>query len=155
MFKKDKPLNGQQIAQAQRVSNPAPATARQQMNVIRNGSVNDAVNFAMEDFYKAAVVMKRATDNYQTPHAELPEGMRSFVTQQFFRMNAAGLIFDALGFQAITEVMAELHKEAVNYIQISMAGWNKTIEAEGLVQKMFEQIAAEEAAQDSPPGSMH
>lgn len=120
--------------------------AAEQMGIMQNGGLNQAVNFAVEDFYKAAVVLRRATKDYTVPFTELPKGMQSFVQQQFFRLNGAGLMLDALGFQSVTEVMAILHSNASNYMQATMAEWNKVIEAEGDVERMFNEIAAEEKA---------
>lgn len=144
-------LTPQQLAQAKAASNPA---GHPQFQVIRNGGLNDAVNFAVEDFYKAALVLKRATRNYSAAWADQPRGMQSFIGQQFFRMNAAGMTLDALGYQGVTEVMAELHKDAVAYINATMAVWNKLIDDEGDVQRMYEEIAAEEKAQGNPPAAM-
>lgn len=139
MIQNNKPLTPGQIDQAKAASNPA-------MQLFRNGGINDAVNFATEDFYKAALVLKRATKNFTWAWAVMPRGMQSFVNQQFFRMNAAGLLLDSLGYQGVTEIMAELHKDAVSYINATMAAWNKLIDEEGDVKRMYEDIASEEKA---------
>ena len=115
-----------------------------QMQVMSNGGVNDAVNFAVQDFYKAELVLRRCTDDLQTPYDDLPPGVRSFVGQQFFRMNAAGQMLDALGYQGVTEVLAVVYRPAVTYIEVTMAGWNEVIAKEGEVQKIWETIAEEE-----------
>lgn len=133
---------------------PAPQ-APQQMAVMANGGVNDAVNFAAEDFYKAAQILARCTDNYTKPYGQLPPGVASFVNQQFFRMNAAGQMLDALGYQGITEVLAALHKSAITYINVTMSGWNKVIGDEGEVKKIWDALAAEEQARANPPAEMH
>lgn len=117
-----------------------------QMQLISNGSVNDAVNFAAQDFYKAEVVLSRCTNAYATPYESLPPGVKSFVNQQFFRMNAAGQMLDALGYQGVTEVLAAVRKSAIDYIQVTMAGWNKTISEEGEVEKIWDELAKEEQA---------
>lgn len=124
------------------------------MQVIRNGSTNDAVNFAVEDFYKAAMTLKRATRNFTIPDDKMPRGMQLFITQQFFRMNAAGMMLDALGFQGVTEVLTVIHAQHVNYINDTMAAWNKIIDAEGDVKTLYNEIAAEEERQANPPASM-
>lgn len=125
------------------------------MQVIRNGSINDAVNFAVEDFYKAALTLKRATNNFTVADATMKPGMHSFITQQFFRMNAAGQLLDALGYQGVTEVLTVLHAQHVNYINATMATWNKIIDDEGEVKALYDQIAAEEKAQQNPPATAH
>lgn len=139
-------LSAAVLAQAKQASN--------QMQLIKNGSINDAINFATEDFYKATKVLKRATKDYTVPYMELPQGLRFFVHQQFFRLNAAAMMCDALGYQSITNVLVIMHPEMDAYMRTTMAMWNNTIESEGDVAKMFEQIAAEEAAQDNPPAAM-
>lgn len=144
-------LNDKQRAQAMAASN---AQAPQGFGVLQNGGLNQAVNFAVEDFYKAAIVLKRATKDYTVKFTDLKRGMQSFVQQQFFRLNGAGLMLDALGFQSVTEVMAILHSEASNYMQETMAEWNKTIEAEGEVEAMFKEIQAEEQRRANPPANM-
>lgn len=128
---------------------PAPQPVPQ-MSVMANGSVNDAVNFATEDFYKAAMVLKKCTADHATPYPDLPPGVQSFVGQQFFRMNAAGQMLDALGYQGVTEVLAAIFKPAVDYIQVTMAGWNKVITEEGEVQKLWDSIAVDERGNDQP-----
>lgn len=125
------------------------------MQVMRNGSVNDAVNFAVEDFYKAALTLKKATRDFTVADATMKPGMHSFITQQFFRVNAAGMMLDALGFQAVTEVMTVIHAQHVNYINETMAQWNKVIASEGEVEALYKEIAAEEQAQANPPASAH
>lgn len=139
-------MNKEQI---QAAVNPMP-----QFQVLQNGSVNQAVNFAVEDFYKAALVLKRATNNFETPHVNLPPGVQSFVQQQFFRMNAAGLLLDALGYQGVTQVLAVMHPAAVGYIEATMAAWNKVINEEGEVEKIWKALEAEEKAQANPPAGM-
>lgn len=124
------------------------------MQVVQNGGMNQAVNFAAEDFYKASVVLEKATKNFTTIYADLPPGVRSFVAQQFFRMNAAGLVLDSLGFQGVTEILAHLRKGAVDYINTTMEAWNKVINDEGEVKKIYEAIAADEEAQAEPPAKM-
>lgn len=124
------------------------------MQVVQNGGENQAVNFAVEDFHKAAVVMKKATKDFTVAHADLLPGVRSFVQQQFFRINAAGLLLDSLGFQGVTEVMAYYNKGAVDYINATMEVWNKVINDEGEVKKIYESIAADEQAETNPPATM-
>lgn len=134
----------------------APAQPVPQMQVMANGGVNDAVNFAVEDWYKAAMVLKHCTAEYSKPYPTLPPGVQSFVSQQFFRMNAAGQMLDALGYQGVTEVMAQVLKPAVDYINATMLGWNKVIVEEGEVQKIWDGIAVEERGGDaSPTQSIH
>lgn len=123
-------------------SQPQPA-----MNVVANGGVNDAVNFATEDFYKAARILARCTNEFAAPYETLKPGLQSFVTQQFFRMNAAGQILDALGYQGVTEVLAVSYAPAVTYINQTMAMWNKVITDEGEVEKIWKALEAEESAQ--------
>lgn len=129
-----------QAAQQNQTGNQMP------MQLMANGGVNQAINFAAEDFVKAAVVLKRATNSYQTPFTDLKAGMQSFISQQFFRMNAAGLMCDALGYQGVTEMLAYLHTDATAYIETTMAGWNKVIEDEGEVKALYDKIAEEEKA---------
>lgn len=138
-------MNNEQRKQAMQASNAQP-----NMRVIQNGGVSEAVNFAVEDFYKAAIVLKRATKNYTVAFADLPRGVQFFAQQQFFRLNGAGLMLDALGYQSVTEVMAIVHNDAAEYMQASMAEWNKVIESEGDVERMFAEIAAEEKAAGTP-----
>lgn len=144
-----KKLSQHQINQAMAASNAkAPA-------LIHNGGVAQAVNFAVEDFYKAQMVMKRATKGYTVPYDELAKGLRLFVQQQFFRLNGAGMLLDSLGYQSVTEIMVHIHAEASDYMRATMAEWNRVIESEGDVQRMFEEIAAEEDAQENPPAKMN
>lgn len=124
------------------------------MQVVQNGGMNQAVNFAVEDFHKAAVVMKKATKDFTTAMTDLPPGVQSFVQQQFFRMNAAGLVLDSLGFQGVTEVMAFYNKGAVAYINATMEAWNTVINDEGEVKKIYESIAVDEEAEANPPAKM-
>lgn len=133
------------VAQAM-AKQAAQQRGAQSMQVMQNGGVNQAVNFASEDFAKAALVLKHATNSFATAHGNLPAGMQSFVNQQFFRMNAAGLMLDALGYQAVTEMLAHYNPEAIQYIQVTMQAWNALIEAEGDVKKMYDAIEAEEKA---------
>lgn len=130
---------------------PAPQPVVPQMQVMSNGGVNDAVNFAAEDFYKAAAVLKHCTKEYTVPFTDLPPGVQSFSSQQFYRMNAAGQTLDSLGYQGVTEVLAAIFKPAVDYIQATMAGWNKVITEEGEVQKIWNGIAVEERGADASP----
>lgn len=143
----------QKLTQAQINQAKAASNARIP-SVIRNGSVNDAVNFATEDFYKAEVVLKRATKNYTVAFVDLPRSLQLFVQQQFFRVNGAGMMLDALGFQTVTEVLATIYKPMSDYMMVTMEEWNNAIEAGGEVQKMFEEIAAEEEAQANKPATM-
>ena len=129
---------------------PAPAQPQPAMAMVSNGGVNDAVNFAAEDFYKAVAVLKYCTKEYTVPHAELPPGVQSFASQQFYRMQAAGQMLDALGYQGVTEVLAIVFKPAVDYVQTTMAGWNKVITEEGEVQKIWDSIAVDERGNDQP-----
>ena len=115
-----------------------------QMQVMANGGVNDAVNFATEDFYKAAAVLKYCSKEFTVPYNQLPPGVASFAGQQIFRLNAAGQMLDALGYQGVTEVLAAIFKPAVDYTQATMAIWNKVIAEEGEVQKIWDKIAEEE-----------
>lgn len=134
------------VAQAMAKQASQQRIAAQPMQVLQNGSINQAVNKAAEEFTKAGVVLKRATDYFKIPHNELPAGMQSFVYQQFFRMNSAGLILDLLGYQAVTEMLAHYNPEAIQYIQVTMQAWNALIEAEGDVKRMYDAIEAEEKA---------
>lgn len=126
----------------------------QQLQVIQNGGVNQAVNFAAEDFVKAAAVLKTATKDYTVAHSDLLPGVQSFVQQQFFRMNSAGQLLDALGYQGVTEVLAYLHRPAIDYIRTTMEAWNKVINDEGEVKKIWDSIGAEEAKEAAPPATM-
>lgn len=123
---------------------PTPMQPVPQMQVMANGGVNDAVNFATEDFYKAAAVLKYCSKEYTVPYDQLPPGVASFAGQQIFRLNAAGQMLDALGFQGVTEVLAAIFKPTVDYIQATMALWNKVITDEGEVKKIWDAIAEEE-----------
>lgn len=138
-------MNREQRRAAMAASNAkARGPAPDHMTMLQNGSLNQAVNFAVEDFYKAQIVLRRATQDYTVKFTDLPKGMQSFVQQQFFRLNGAGLMLDALGFQSVTEVLAITFNAASDYMQETMAEWNKTIEAEGDVERMFTEIEAEE-----------
>ena len=133
----------------------APQPVVPQMQVMANGGINDAVNFAAEDFYKAAAVLKYCTKEYTVAYVDLPPGVQSFVSQQFYRMNAAGQTLDSLGYQGVTEVLAAIYKPAVDYIQVTMNAWNKVITEEGEVQKIWDAIAADEKGSAAPPAEMH
>lgn len=126
----------------------------QPMQVLQNGSVNTAVNFAAEDFVKASKVLRSATGNLVTPWVDLKPGVQSFINQQIFRINAAGLVLDALGYQGVTEMLVHLNQDVATYIEQTMAVWNKVITEEGEVEKIYKAIEAEEKAQANPPQSM-
>lgn len=149
-MKQNTAVNNQVAAQNAKAANLAP-----QFQMMQNGGVNTAVNFAAEEFYKAAIVLRRATNNCQTKYTDLLPGLQSFVSQQFFRMNSAGMVLDALGYQAVTEVLAALHKIETAYINTTMDGWNAIINKEGEVKKIWDALFAEEQAQLKPPANMN
>jgi len=110
------------------------------MQLMQNGSVETAVNFAAESFYKAALVIKRATEGHTKAYADLLPGVQSFVTQQIMRINMSSTILDALGYQGVSEVLGALHPDTISFINATMEGWNKLIETEGAVKSIHESI---------------
>lgn len=113
---------------------------------VNSGGVSEAVNFATEDFYKAATILKRITNNFATKFEDLKPGMQHFVQMQFFRMNSAGQILDVLGYQSVTNILSLQLQPAVKYIEATMVAWNKTITEEGEVEKLWATMGEEEAA---------
>lgn len=124
-----------------------PKAPQQQAQLIANGGVNDAINFAVEDWYKAARILAACTNNYETAWDDLKPGVASFAHQQINRLNGAGQVLDMLGYQGVTEVMAALHKPALDYIKAAMAAWNKVIKAEGEVEKIWDALKEAEENQ--------
>lgn len=135
-----------EIMVAKAMSKQAAQQTAGKMEIIKNGGIEHSVNFAAVDFTQAVKVLKRLTADYTIPHTDLKPGVQSFANQQIFRINAAGLMLDSLGYNSITEVLVHLNRGVDDYIAATMEQWNKLIDEEGEVKKIFEQIEAEEKA---------
>ncbi len=116
------------------------------MELYTKGSCNEAVNVYVREFCDAQRVLSHCTGNYTVSYSQLSPGVALFASRQFSRMCSAADGLDLLGFQDVKNELGIFCSEAARYINETMAEWNKLMEQDTALTKMWTELNPKETS---------